>query len=103
MQIASLIQDKAPIAVLSEYTNFTDMFFSNLTAKLLEHTRVNNYLIDLVKSYQRLYKSIYSLGSVELKTLKTYIETNLVNGFIKSSKSPARTLIFFMHKLNRNL
>ena len=44
------------------------------------------------------YGPIYSLGSVELETLKTYIETNLANGFIRLSKSPADTPILFVCK-----
>jgi len=32
---------------------------------------------------------IYNLSKFELKTLKTYIEMNLANGFIQQSSSPA--------------
>ena len=35
--------------------------------------------------------------------LKTYIKTNLANGFIRLSKSPARAPIFFDRKPNRSL
>ena len=35
---------------------------------------------------------------MELETLKAYIETNLDNGFIRPSKSPAGTLILFDRK-----
>ena len=40
---------------------------------------------------------------MELKTLKTYIETNLANGFIKSSKSLPITLILFIRKKDSSL
>ena len=40
---------------------------------------------------------------VELETLKAYIETNLVNGFIRLSKSPAGALILFNKKANGSL
>ena len=49
------------------------------------------------------YGPIYSLGPVELKTLKTYIKTNLANAFIKASKSPADTPILFVCKPNGSL
>ena len=49
---------------------------------------------------QPSYRPIYSLGSDELKTLKTYFETNLANAFITASKSLADTPILFVHKLN---
>ena len=47
--------------------------------------------------------STYSLGLVELETLKTYIETNLANGFIRLSKSPAGALILFDRKSDESL
>ena len=41
---------------------------------------------------------MYSLRPVELETLKAYIETNLANGFIRLSKSPAGAPILFDQK-----
>ena len=43
------------------------------------------------------------LGPVELETLKTYIETNLANGFICPSKSPAGAPILFNQKPDGSL
>ena len=40
---------------------------------------------------------------MELETLKTYIETNLANGFIRPSKSPAGAPILFERKLDGSL
>ena len=40
---------------------------------------------------------------MELKTLKAYIETNLVNSFIRLSKSPASSLILFDRKSDNSL
>ena len=40
---------------------------------------------------------------MELETLKTYIETNLANGFIQPLKSPAGALILFVRKPNGSL
>ena len=54
-------------------------------------TGINNHVIDLIESQQTLYGPTYSLGPVELKTLKTYVETNLASGFIRSFKSQRRT------------
>lgn len=44
-QKALLIQDNAFIVVLSEYTYFANVFSFNLTVKLPEYTKVNNYPI----------------------------------------------------------
>ena len=52
--------------------------------------------------WQPSYGFIYSLGLVELKTLKIYIKNNLANGFIKPFKSPAKAPIFYDNKLDRS-
>ena len=56
--------------------------------ELQENTEVNKYTIELEEGKQPLFGLIYSLGPVELETLKTYIETNLANGFIRPTKFP---------------
>lgn len=57
------------------------------------------HAINLVKGKQPPYgPTTYSLGPVELKTLKTYIETNLARGFIRPSKSLTGALILFVRK-----
>ena len=63
--------------------------------KFLEHTGINDYAIELKEGNQPFFGPTYSLGPVELKILKPYIKTNLVNDFIRFFKSPAKTLIFF--------
>lgn len=46
---------------------------------------------------------MYSLESEKLKNLKTYIKINLVNGFIKPSKSSIDAVIIFIQKVNGSL
>ena len=94
-QVSSLIAEEAPTKVPAKYSDFTDVFSPDLVSKLLEHTGINDHAIELVDGQQPLYGPIYSLRPVELETLKAYIETNLANGFIKPSKSPARASILF--------
>ena len=64
---------------------------------------MNKYTIKLEEDQQPLFGPIYSLGQVELEMLKTYIETNLANGFIRPFKSPTGTLIFFDQKSDKSL
>ena len=71
-------------------------------AKLLENTGINELAIKLEKDKQLPFGPIYSLGSVELETLKTYIKTNLANDFIWLSKFTAGIPILFNWKLDRN-
>ena len=89
--------------VLAECLDFTDVFSERSANVLPEETGVNEYAIKLEQGKQSPYEPIYSLELVELKIFKTYIETNLANGFIRASKSPADTLILFARKPNGSL
>ena len=97
-QVALLTSKKTGIP--AKYSEFSDVFSSDSAAKLPEHTGINNYLINLLDDKQLPYGPIYSLGLVELKMLKTYIEANLASGFIRLSKSSTNTLILFVQKKN---
>lgn len=83
-----------------EYSDYANVFSSNLTIKLSENTSINKYVFELVKSQQPLYGSIYALSSVELETLKTYIKPHLKTGFIQSFKSHTGVPILFDKKPN---
>ena len=79
------------------------MFFNKSAVVLPKHTKINTYAINLDKGKQSSYGSIYSLELMELKTLKTYIITNLSNGFIHPLKSSAGAPILFNEKFNWSL
>ena len=70
------------MSVPKEYADFLDIFCKELAAVLSDYSNINEYAIDLEPGKQPLYGPIYSLDAVKLKTLKTYIETNIANGFI---------------------
>ena len=86
-QIASLVAEEVKIP--TEYSDFSDVFSEEKASILPEATELNQHAIELQEGQQPPYGPIYSLGPVELEMLKTYIETNLANGFIWPSKSPA--------------
>ena len=94
-QVSGLIAKEVFTKVPAKYSDFNDILSSDLASELLEHTRINDHAIELVDDQQPPCGPIYSLGPVKLETLKAYIETNQVNGFIRPSKSPARTPILF--------
>ena len=103
-QISGLITEEAPTTVPAEYSDFADVFSPDLASELPEHTGINDHAIELVDGCQQPpYGPIYSLGPVELETLKAYIETNLANGFIRPSKSPAGAPILFNQKSDGSL
>ena len=50
--------------------------------ELPKNIGINEQVIEPIKGKQPSYGPIYSLGLVELETLKTYIKTYLKTGFI---------------------
>ena len=97
-QISGFNDEEAFTKIPAKYSDFADVFSPDLASELLKHTGINNHAIKLVEGQQLPYGPIYSLGPVELETLKAYIETNLVNEFIRPSKSPAGASILFDQK-----
>lgn len=59
------------VIILAEYLNFMDVFSKNLAKILPKQIRANEYAIELEKGKQPLYKPIYTLEAVELKTFKS--------------------------------
>ena len=100
-KIALLVIQKMQIP--SEYSDFSDIFSKKEGSILPKIPEMSQHAIELQAGQQPSYRPIHSLGLVELKTLKTYIKTNLANGFIWSSKSPAGAFIFFVGKPDSSL
>lgn len=59
---------------------------------------MNNHFINLINNKSLLYNLIYNLRPIKIKTLKTYIKTNLANGYIKLFKFSANILILLIYK-----
>ena len=97
-QVGALLFDEAPTEVPAEYSDYSDVFLAENAAELPENTGINEHAIELEEGKQPPFGPIYSLGPVELEMLKTYIKTNLANGFIRPSKFPAGAPILFDRK-----
>ena len=102
-QVGALLFNKALTEVPAEYSDYSDVFSAEHVAELPENTGINEHPIKLKLGKQQLFGPIYSLGPVKLETLKTYIKTNLANGFIRPSKSPAGAPILFDRKPDGSL
>ena len=89
--------------VPAEYSNYSNVFLAENVAELSENTGINEHAIELEKGKQPPFGPIYSLSPGDLETLKTYIETNLANGFIRPSKSSAEAPILFDRKPDGSL
>lgn len=98
-----MITDNAPVIIPAKYLDFVDFFSKKSIAVLPKPIEINIHVIDLEKSRQLSYGSIYSLKAIELKILKIYIKTNLLNGFIWLFKFVTDTLILFDKKINKIL
>ena len=96
VQVALLKSEKN--GILTECSNFSNVFSSDSAAKIPEYTRINDHSINLLYNKQPIYYPIYRLRLVELKIMKTYIEINLVGGFIRPLKCPSFIPILFVGK-----
>ena len=102
-QVGALLFNKALTKVPAKYSNYSNVFSVKYAAELPENTKMNEHAIKQKEDKQPLFGPIYSLESVELETLKTYIEINLANSFIRPSKSPVGALILFNRKPDGSL
>ena len=82
VQVKALLFNKASIEVVAKYSNYSNVFLAKYKVELPENIIINKHAIELKKGKQPLFRPIYRLRSIELETLKTYIEINLAYGFI---------------------
>lgn len=92
-QIDLLIVQK--VIVPDNSLDFIDIFLKKAAAKLPKRFDINDHIINLESGKQPLYRPIYSLRPIKLKTEKTYIKINLANNFICPLKSLARAFILY--------
>jgi len=86
----------------AQYQEFVEVFSKKKAETLPLHRQID-HAIDLEPNYKLPYSRIYNLSEFELKTLKTYIETNLANSFIQRSSSSAAVSIQFEKKKDGGL
>jgi hypothetical protein len=80
--------------ISDKYWEFVEVFSKAKADTLAPHQSID-HAINLQPGCKIPYGRIYNLSEVELKMLKAYIETNLANGFIQWSSSPAAAPILF--------
>lgn len=89
--------------VLAEYFDYAIIFSFDMVMELLENKDIKENAIKLIEEKYPRYGLIYTLGAVQLETLKDYFKTYPKSGFIKSSKSPVDTCILFDNKPDSSL
>lgn len=101
--LATLQWNKIPFKIPAKYSDYADIFSTDLTMELLDNTGMNEYIIKLIEKKQPFYGPIYALKPIELETLKAYIKTHLKTRFIRSSKILIGAFILFDNKSDDNL
>ena len=91
-QIAALQWDKASIEIPVKYSDYADVFSSDLAMELPENIGINKHAIKLTDGKQPPYEPIYAFSLVELETLKAYIKTYFKTGFIQASSFLTKNL-----------
>ena len=100
-QVALLMSKETEIP--TEYSDFSNLSFSDSAAEILEQIGINDHSINLLDDKQPPYNLIYSLGQVKLEILKIYIKVNLASSFIRPSNSPSHGPILFIQKKDNSL
>ena len=88
---------------MAKYSDYADVFSSDLAIELTENTEINEHAIKLIDKKQPVYGPIYAFSPVELEIWKTYIKTHLKTGFIQLSMSPVSAPILFDKKPDGSL
>ena len=70
------------VNILTKYSYFFKIFLKEKVLILLKIAKLNQHTIEFQKNEQSFYKQIDNLSPLELKTLKTYIKTNLPKSFV---------------------
>jgi len=110
LQISSTVQAKSTtisekidlFSIPEEYHEYTDVFSKSKAETLAPH-RPYDLRIDLEKDFHPPVETIYSLSKFKQKTLKKFIDENLINGFVCSTSSPHGALVLFVKKKDGSL
>jgi len=86
----------------AQYQQFVEVFSKKKAETLPPHRQID-HPIDHEPDYKLPFWRIYNLSEFELKTLKAYIKTFLVNGFVQWSSSSAAVPILFGKKKDGRL
>ena len=88
--------------VPEEYHKFANIFNKKKADTLPPHCSYD-LKIELEEGASPPPGCMYSLSSMELEALRTFIDVNLNNGFIRPSKSPHGAPILFVKKKSGEL
>ena len=89
------------VRILKAYPDFAKVFSKAKTDKLPKHSP-QDHAINL-HSGPSPFGPLYNFSNMELKVLRTYLDDNLIKGFIRESSLPAGAPILFVKKKDGSL
>ena len=84
------------------YHDYLDVFSEERANTLPPHREYDMH-IQLEQGKKPPWGKLYGHSAVELAAMDTYLKTNLANGFIRPSRSPAAAPVMFVKKLDGGL
>jgi hypothetical protein len=84
-----------------KFTEYVNVFDIEKAGVLAAYNK-NEYTINLNEN-KPSFESLYNLSAKKLEVLKTYLNDALAKGWIRRFISPARALVLFFSKKDRNL
>ena len=91
-----------PVQLPDALVEFADVFANDRAAILPQHKKTD-HAIEIDEGKEPPYGPLYNLSERELSVLREYIATNLENGRIQHSNSPAGAPILFVPKKDGGL
>jgi hypothetical protein len=97
------VSEMREVSLPAEYADFVDVFSEEGASELPEANSRVRHSIVVEADKQIPHGHIYPLSANELRVLREYIDTNLANGRIRRSESPAGAPILFVQKKDGTL
>ncbi|SNX86123.1 related to retrotransposon nucleocapsid protein [Melanopsichium pennsylvanicum] len=95
-------KDKPPEQVPEPYQDLAEVF-NKVEADKLPHRTKHDLKIELESGAKPPQGPLYLKGPKEMEELRKYLDENLAKGFIRPSKSPARSPVLFVPKKDGSL
>jgi hypothetical protein len=103
LRSTSIVPDPVNLSdIPPEYHEFADVFSKAKASQLPPH-REHDLKIDLEEGTSPPLGTLYSLSVTELEALRTFLDENLTNGFIRSATSAHAAPVLFVRKKDGSL
>lgn len=91
-----LLFKKNLITGSAKFFIYSNIFLTENRVEFLEHSKINDYIIELNKYKLPFFSLIYRFRLIKLNTMKSYIKSNSINSFIPIFKFFFQKYLFFL-------